>query len=93
MDSEQNSVSQNSALFTPSSKIQLWATIGQGDRPPSDQTEGGLSALLFWLIILKLQAAFAAVPKNVSSLTAATSGPDSVADQLAPAAVTQCLPS
>ena len=37
MDSELNSVSQNSPFFTPRCRIQVWATIGQGDRPPADQ--------------------------------------------------------
>ena len=34
MDSEVNSVSQNTPVFTPRCKIQGWATIDQGDRPP-----------------------------------------------------------
>ena len=37
MDSELNSVSQNSPFFTPMCKVQVWATIGQGDRTPTDQ--------------------------------------------------------
>ena len=37
MDAELNSVSQNSPFFTPRCKIKVWATIGQGDRPPADQ--------------------------------------------------------
>ena len=35
MDSELNSVSQNSPFYTPRCRIQVWATIGQGDRPPA----------------------------------------------------------
>ena len=27
----------NSPFFTPRCNIQVWATIGQGDRPPADQ--------------------------------------------------------
>ena len=33
LDSHLNSVSQNSPFFTPRCKIQVWATIGQGERP------------------------------------------------------------
>ena len=34
---EYDTLSLNSPFFTPRCKIQLWATTGQGDRPPSDQ--------------------------------------------------------
>ena len=37
LDSELNSVSQNSPFLTPRCKMQVWATIGQADRPPADQ--------------------------------------------------------
>ena len=53
MDSELNSVSQNSPFFTPRCKIQVWATIGQGDRPPADQvvrtTEPSLFSPSHWM--------------------------------------------
>ena len=35
IDSELNSVSQNSPFVTPRWKIQVWATISQGDPPPN----------------------------------------------------------
>ena len=37
MNSALSSVSQNSPFLTPRCKIQVWATIGQSDRPPADQ--------------------------------------------------------
>ena len=39
IDSELNSVSQNSPFVTPRWKIQVWATISQGDPPPQSGSQ------------------------------------------------------
>ena len=49
MDSELNSMSQNSPFFAPRCKIQVWVTIGQGDRPPTDQVVKTPAPYLFTL--------------------------------------------
>ena len=46
VDFEPNSVSQNSPFFTPRCKIQVWATIDHGERPPCWSSSQNPSAFL-----------------------------------------------